>query len=54
MVVNEDEVGEYSDKHMGLWKKEQIPDFISETHKIKGFHFNGVAGGVAGGVSTSN
>lgn len=26
MVVNEDEVGEYSDKHMSLWKREQIPD----------------------------
>ena len=27
VAVNEDEVGEYSDKHMGLWKKEQIPDY---------------------------
>ena len=27
MVVNEDEFGEYSDKHMGLWRKEQIPDY---------------------------
>ena len=27
MVVNEDEVGEYTDKHMGLSKREQIPDF---------------------------
>ena len=25
LVVNEDEIGEYSDKHMGLWRKEQIP-----------------------------